>query len=122
MLDEIVSGAISAGQDKMHGEEVQEKTSFGGGVLRFFISFIWFIITLAVSLAALFAMVGQGMSDMLGGESNTLGILAIGASLLIALITFCIPYLRKKGSFTRWCGIVCLGDAAWWIYLLATGI
>ena len=122
MLDKIVSSAISVGQDKMHGEEVQEKTSFGGAVLRFFISLVWFFITFAVSAASLVAMTGQGLSDMLGGESNTLGVLAIGASLLMALITFCIPYLRKKGSFTRWCGIVCLGDAAWWIYLMATGI
>ena len=66
MLDEIVSGAIGVGQDKLHGEEVQEKTSFGGSVLRFFISLIWFVITLAVSLSALFAMVGQGMLDIHG--------------------------------------------------------
>lgn len=121
MLDEIVSSAISVGQNQIQGEEVNEKTSFGSKILRFFISVIWFAITFVISLSAFFAMVGQGMSDMLGGESKQLGILAIAASLLIALITFCIPYLRKKGSFTRWCGIVCLGDAAWWIYLLVTG-
>lgn len=121
MLDEIVSGAINVGQDKLQGKEVEEKTTFGGGVLRFFISLIWFVITFAVSLAAFFAMVGQGLSDLFGGDSKGLGILAIAASLVLALITFCVPYLRKKGSLTRWCGIVCLGDAIWWIYILVTG-
>lgn len=121
MLNDIVNTTIKASQQCLQGEEIPEKKSFGSHVLRFFISLIWFAITLVISLGAFFAMVGQGMSDMLGGEGKALGILAISASLLIAIITFCIPYLRKKGSLTRWCGLVCLGDAAWWIYLMATG-
>lgn len=121
MLDQIVSKAIDIGQNKMQGEEVHEKTTFGGGVLRFFVSLIWFVITLAVTAAALLAMFGQVMSDFLGGESNALATFAIGTSLAITLITFCIPFLRKKGTLTRWCGIVCLGDAVWWIYLMAAG-
>lgn len=120
MLNEIVSSSIRIGKRKMQGEEVNEKTSFGGMILRFFISFIWFIITFFVSLAAFYAMAGQGVSDMFGGESKGLGIFAIIASGLIFVITFCIPYLRKKGTLTRWCGIVSLGDAIWWIYLMAT--
>ena len=121
MLNDIVEGAIGIGQEKMQGKESDEKTTFKGGVLRFFVSLIWFLITLAVSIGAFFAMAGQVLSDMMGGESNKLGILAIAASLAVAVITFCVPYLRKKGTLTRWCGIVCLGDAAWWIYLMVTG-
>ena len=121
MIEEIVSKAIDVGQDKLQGEAKEEKTTFGGGVLRFVVSIIWFVVALAVSLAALIAMVGQGMSDIFGGESKTLGTVAICASLLVGIITFCVPYLRKKGSATRWFGIVCLGDAAWWLYLMATG-
>ena len=122
MIDELVGSAISVGEDKLQGEAVEEKTSAGSKVLRFFISLIWFAVTFVISLIAFLAMVGDGASKFLGGEESGggLGFLAVGISLLVGIITFCVPYLRKKGSLTRWCGIVSLGDAAWWIYLLAS--
>lgn len=122
MLDEVIRGAIEVGQDKMQGEAVEEKQTFKGGVKRFLVTIIWFVITAVVTIGAMFAMVGQGMSDLIGEGGKGLGITAVIASLSVALITFCVPYLRKKGTMTRWFGIVCLGDAIWWIYLLATGI
>lgn len=121
MIDNLVSSAIEIGKDKLQGDENESKTSFGKGLLRFIVTAVWLLITLLVSIGAFLLMMGQGFSDMFGGEDTTLGVLAVSVSLVITLITFIVPYLRKKGSLTRWCGIICLGDAIWWIYLMATG-
>lgn len=121
-MDNIVSFAIGKAEDKLQGEEKQEKTTVGGFLLRFIVSLVWLIITLVASVIAFLAMVGGSFLDILGNEDGKpICILAIGLCLLVFFITFLIPYLRKKGTLTRWCGIVALGDAAWWIYLLISG-
>lgn len=121
-LDDVASFAIGKAEDKLQGEEKEEKTTFGGAVLRFFVSLIWVIITFVASLVAFLAMTGGSVLSFLGNENGKpICILAIGLCFLIFLLTFIIPYLRKKGTLTRWCGIVALGDAVWWIYLLMTG-
>lgn len=121
MLDRIVGGAINYGENKLQGEAVEEKTTFKGGLLRFFVTLVWVIITLAVSLGAFLAMFGQAFNMLFETGDNSWGVLAVAACLIIAIVTFCVPYLRKKGTTTRWCGIVCLGDAIWWMYIMFTG-
>lgn len=118
--DELVGTVIGAAENKLQGKEKEEKTTFGGVVLRFLISTIWVIITLVASVVAFYGMVaGQFVTVFLGNEQGyMLCMLAIGLCSIIFLLTFLIPYLRKKGSLTRWCGIVALGDALWWIYIL----
>ena len=119
MLDDITESIIDTATDKLQGEESKEKTSFGGGLLRFFISLIWFVIVAGVSILAMVVMGAGAVSNTFGG-SNVLCYLAVAVSLLVGLITFLVPYLRKKGSFTRYLGLVAFGDAAWWIYLIIT--
>ncbi len=122
LTDDLVGSALNAAEDRLQGEEKEEKTTFGGGVLRFVVSTIWFIITLAASIIALYAMAAGDFADFLGDKrGKLLCFLAIGLCFLVFLITFIIPYLRKKGSLTRWCGIVALGDALWWIYIMIAG-
>ena len=119
--DDLVGSVINAAEDKLHGEEEETKSTVGGAILRFLISTIWFIITLIASLAAFYAMAfGQLVSFLGNKDGNIICIMAIGLCFIIFLLTFLIPYLRKKGSLTRWCGIIALGDALWWIYIMVT--
>ncbi len=121
-LDDVVGFAIGKVEDKLEGEEKQEKTSFGGALLRFVVSTIWVFVTLVASMAAFMGMYFGTIGKFLGDErGKVLCYLAVGLCLVIFLLTFFIPYLRKKGSLTRWCGIICLGDALWWIYILVSG-
>lgn len=123
-FDSIVGAGISAAEDTLNGkgEEQKEKTTFFGVVLRFIISLIWFFVALAATLLA-FAVtfVGEVRDQFIGDqESKIIFALGIGILLLFFLITMIIPYLRKKGSMTRFLGITALGDAIWWIYLYFT--
>lgn len=121
LKDFLVGSAINAAENKLHGEAEEEKMSVGGGVLRFFVSLLWVLLTLAVSALAFYAMMAGAGASLLGFEDGKiLCFVAIGLCLLITVLTFIIPYLRKKGSLTRWCGVVALGDAIWWIYLTLT--
>ena len=119
--DDLVDTAIGATEERLQGKEKEKKTTFGGMVLRFIVSTIWFIITLAVSIGAGYAMAVGLTADFFGdARGKTVCAIAIGLCLVIFLLTFIIPYLRKKGTLTRWCGIVALGDALWWVYILTT--
>jgi hypothetical protein len=122
MIDELVGKAIGATEERLQGKESKEKTTFGGAVLRFLVSTIWVVITLAASLVAFLGMAVGDVADKLGSEDGkTICILAIGLCFVIFLLTFIIPYLRKKGSLTRWCGVLALVDALWWIYIMIAG-
>lgn len=97
----------------------QEKLKKDNVVGRFFVSLIWFIvyilITLIVLLTGVFSVFEFG--DFKGTRALTLGIVL---SVILILTTLIIPYLRR-GSWTRWFGLwLPLGDAAWWAYLLFT--
>lgn len=120
-IDDVASFAIGKAEDKLQGESKKEKTSIGGAILRFFVSIIWFIIAVAATLGGAAAMVGGDFKRFFGKDGSALYIIGIGVCFVVFVITMLIPFLRKKGSFTRWCGIVCLGDALWWIYLLISG-
>ena len=72
-------------------------------VVRFFVTLIWLAIAVGIDI---FAMVKEGYMP---------GAIAEG---VFALITFLVPYLRKKDSYTRWFGWLALLSAAWFIYLM----
>jgi hypothetical protein len=118
-IDDVASFAIGKAEDKLQGKEKESKTTFGGCLLRAIVTTIWFFVAFVASLVGALAMTGGETVSFLGGE-NGLAIcaLGIGVCLLVFIITMLVPYLRKKGTFTRWFGIVCLGDALWWIYIL----
>lgn len=109
--------AITKNLDKNNAPE--ENTTFGSKLLRFIISFIWGFVTIIVTCLAFYAMFLSGMFNFFE-ISNNFAVFGIVAPLLIFIITFIIPYLRKKGSFTRSCGIIALGDALWWAYIYFT--
>ncbi|MBR0268817.1 MAG: hypothetical protein IJQ48_02255 [Prevotella sp.] len=118
-LDDVASFAIGKTEEKLQGKEKEEKTTIGGFILRFIISIIWFVIAAIATIGGAVAMTGGEVATFLGDERGPeLYVIGIGLCLAVFIITFLVPFLRKKGSFTRWCGIVCLGDALWWIYLL----
>ncbi len=122
LTDDFVGKAINATEERLQGKEKKEKATVGGMVLRFIVSTIWFIITLVASLIAFYAMVAGQTATLLGdSRGKAICAIAIGLCFLIFLLTFIIPYLRKKGTFTRWCGIVALGDVLWWIYIMIAG-
>lgn len=121
-IDDVVGTVINKAGEKLEGTEKEEKTTFGAAVLRFFVSLIWVIITLVVSILALYAMAAGATGEMFGIENaEVLCYVAIALCVIFFLVTFLVPYLRKKGTMTRWCGIVLLLDACWWIYLMITG-
>lgn len=120
MLDEVVGTAISVGEDKLVGEKKEEKQTAGAKVKRFFISLLWLIVAAGVSVGGAICMFKDQTEEVFGMEKSNFGILAIVASGAVAAITFLVPYLRKKGSYTRYLGILALGDAIWWIYILCS--
>lgn len=114
-LDDIVGTAISATENRVMGKDKEEKTTVGGFILRFVVSLIWFVVAAAIFVIGLFAMAS---SEFLPGNKRpAFAAFAIGTSLLLCIITFLVPYLRKKGTMTRRLGVLALGDALWWVYL-----
>lgn len=75
-------------------------------VVRFFVTLIWLVIAVGVDI---YAIVSKGFM---------VGAIAEGAFFLI---TFIIPYLRKKGSYTRWFGFLALLSALWFAYCMFSG-
>lgn len=117
-LDSIVSASISAGESALDKKaNSNEKQTSGQIFLRFVVSFVWVLVAVIASTVGLIAVCFHGVAEFLG-EHTILGYIGIGLPLVIFIITFIVPYLRKKGTTTRWCGITCLGDAIWWAYII----
>lgn len=58
--------------------------------MRVLITIIWFLVVVGVDIFAFFIL-----EDALVGAI---------IEFALALITLCVPYLRAKGSYTRWWG------------------
>ena len=100
--DEIVSSAIGAAENKLEGKAKEEKSSFAGGCLKFIISTIWVVFTLAASIVALLAMCVGSVADFLGDESGkAICIAAIAISVLIfpSQKRFDDSQIRSSGSW-----------------------
>ena len=119
--DQLVGSAINKAQNELQGNQHAEESTQGENKgVRFLVSVIWVILAMVFTMACAGAM-GMGLFErIISGGGKGLFVFAIGGSFLFALITFLVPYLRKKGTMTRWCGVVALGDALWWIYILLT--
>ena len=65
-------------------------------MIRFIVSFVWLVLVLGVDVFAF--IVAQPLIGAI-------------AELIIAIITFMIPYLRRKGTLTRWWGWLALLSA-----------
>lgn len=73
---------------------------------RFFVTLIWLFVVLGVDIFA--ALQSQPMIGAI-------------AELAIVLITLAVPYLRKKGTLTRYWGWLALLSAIWFVYLQVSG-
>lgn len=72
-------------------------------IVRFFISLIWLAISIGVDVFAVM------------NESYLVGAIA---EFVFFGITFMVPYLRKKDSYTRWFGWLALLQGAWLLYCM----
>jgi len=96
-IDKAKDMALDKAEDLYMGEEDEtENSGCASNILRFFISLIWLVVILAVDI----------MSFVVFNP-----IIGAGLELCIFIITLCVPYLRKKGTLTRWWG---------WLALLST--
>ena len=75
-----------------------KKESLG---LRIVVTIIWIALAVGVDI---FAVVSKGFM---------IGMIAEAAFFLI---TYLVPYLRKKGSTTRWVGFLAFLSALWFAY------
>lgn len=66
-------------------------------LVRFLITLLWLIISIGVDILAVI------------NDSFIVGAIV---ELIFGILTFCVPYLRKKGSYTRWFGILGFISAA----------
>lgn len=104
-----------------NGQVPESKTSFGGALLRFVISVVWLVIGFGVFIAGAYAVSIGSLANDLGYEKGRLLAFAgILISVVLFILTFAIPYLRKKGTVTRAVGYGALLDALFWIYILIT--
>lgn len=87
-------------------QQPEVKTKKENMVVRFIVTFIWLVIAVGVDFYAVFS------------EGYAIGAIVEGAFFLI---TFLVPYLRKKGSSTRWFGWLALISAIWFAYCLFMG-
>lgn len=96
-IDKAKDMAIDKAEELYMGKENEEQHSgCASNILRFFISLIWLVVILAVDIMSFIVfnpMIGAGME------------------FCIFLITICVPYLRKKGTLTRWWGWLALLSA-----------
>lgn len=122
-----------AENSEQHGQKVMN------GCLYFFVSctLAWFTIVPLLT-ALFFTILGPLLSKVRTPEaheaySNYLLITNSSEFLpfcftyviigvIVALITFITPYLRKKGSFTFCCGIIAIADIVWWLCILLSSI
>ncbi|MBR5653790.1 MAG: hypothetical protein IKX22_06880 [Prevotella sp.] len=72
------------------------------GFIRFIISLIWLIISIGIDAFAI-----TTRSYLVGA----------GAEFAFFLITFIIPYLRRKGSYTRYWGWLALFQGFFLLFL-----
>lgn len=122
--DKIVGAAIDKTEENLeNGGKTPKKHD--NPVVRFIVTLIWFIILLIINFVTFgLGFIGtmrdtfEFLDSGIFHDSRTLEIVGIITSGVFALITFIIPYLRRKGSFTKWMGIISIGDVIWYAYLI----
>ena len=96
-VDKAKDMVIEKAEDIYMGEEDKaERAGCASNILRFFISLIWLIVVLGIDILSFIVF-----NPLVGA----------GLELCIFVITLCIPFLRKKGTLTRWWGWLALLSA-----------
>lgn len=112
LKDLLVAIGIDVAAYKATGKEEKktEKQTFkstanrtGVNIALFFIAVVCFLLSVACFFVGFF---GCGI------------LFPIGFLITIAYVVFIFktPYLRKKGTYTRWLGFMGIGDIVWWLY------
>ena len=97
MIEEIIKDAvISKAADKLEGKEEKNPQKKENKFVRFLVTLLWLVISVGVDIFAI-----ATMNPIVGAVIE----------LVFGIVTFCVPYLRKKGSYTRWFGILGLISA-----------
>ncbi len=123
LFDSAVRTALDTTESQLNNtpeNQEEEKHNAGYHVLRFVVSTIWVILTAAGFLLSVFCFLYTGGFYILLGidEAMKLNVAVTSCLVLIGIITFIIPFLRKKGTVTRSCGIFALVESAWLLYCL----
>ena len=96
-VDKVKDMVIEKAEDIYMGEENKaERAGCASNILRFFISLVWLIVVLGIDILSFIVF-----NPLIGA----------GLELCIFVITLCIPFLRKKGTLTRWWGWLALLSA-----------
>lgn len=103
---EIATNDVVAKKLEGNAEENPQKKE--NKFVRFIVTIIWLVMAIGVDALAVYLWFSLG---------NAAG-LFLGAifEAIFGVVTFCVPYLRKKGSYTRWFGVLAILSAVWWIY------
>lgn len=96
-IDKAKDMVIEKTEEIYMGKEDQaENAGCASNILRFFISIIWLVVVIGIDILSFIVF-----NPLIGA----------GLELCIFIITLCIPYLRKKGTPTRWWGWLALLSA-----------
>lgn len=104
-VDKVKDAAIDKAKDMviekteeiyMSKEDQAKNTGCASNILRFFISLIWLVVVIGIDILSFIVF-----NPLIGA----------GLEICIFIITLCIPYLRKKGTLTRWWGWLALLSA-----------
>ena len=89
-------------ENEVKAAKVEEKEN---KMTRFIVTLVWLIIALGVDAIAILT------------EGYLIGMIV---ELVFFIVTFSVPYLRKKDTYTRWWGWLGLASAIWFAFLLFT--
>lgn len=81
---------------------MENKDNKESWLIRFIVTLVWLIVSIGIDV---YAVMSKGY------------IIGAVAEFVFFIVTFCVPYLRKKGTYTRWFGWLALLQAAWLLYL-----
>lgn len=110
--DLLVAIGIDVAAYKATGKEKKktEKQSFkstakraGANIALFIVAVVCFLLSVACFFMGFF---GYGI------------LFPLGFLITIAYVVYIFktPYLREKGTYTRWLGFMGIGDIVWWLY------
>lgn len=110
--DLLVAIGIDVAAYKATGKEEKktEKQSFkstakraGANIGLFIVAVVCFLLSVACFFMGFF---GYGI------------LFPLGFLITIAYVVYIFktPYLREKGTYTRWLGFMGIGDIVWWLY------
>lgn len=112
ITDLLISFGLDFAASKATGkrDEAKEEKTLKGSAKRAGVNVLLFIVAVVcflLSVACFF------MGFFKFGILFPLGFLV---TIAYVVFIFKTPYLREKGTYTRWLGFMGIGDIIWWLY------